>query len=68
MCFGNLITKTTIFIVAAKTLQIFDLEAKAKVKTHIANEDILFWKWINPDMIGMVTETAVHHWSLSSKS
>lgn len=34
------------------------------MKTHQATEDVIFWKWINPKMIGLVTETSVFHWSL----
>lgn len=52
-------------ILAGKTLQIFDLEVKAKVKTHVATEDVIFWKWITPDIVGIVTENSVYHWSLS---
>lgn len=54
-----------LFILAGKTLQIFDLEQKAKLKTHLASEDVVFWKWINADVIGIVTENSVFHWSLS---
>lgn len=61
MLFFNKLKK----ILAAKTLQIFDLEQKAKVKTHLATEEINFWKWINADTIGIVTEASVYHWSLS---
>lgn len=27
-------------------------------------EEVLFWKWITPVTIGLVTETAVYHWNL----
>ena len=27
-------------------------------------EDVVFWKWISNNTVGMVTETAVYHWSL----
>lgn len=46
-------------------MQIFDLDKKAKVKTHLATEEINFWNWINPDTIGIVTESNVFHWSLN---
>lgn len=27
-------------------------------------EDVLFWRWLGPSAIGMVTESAVYHWNL----
>ncbi|RCN25299.1 clathrin propeller repeat-containing domain protein [Ancylostoma caninum] len=49
---------------AGKTLQIFNIELKAKVKAHQNAEDIIFWKWINEKTIALVSETAVYHWSI----
>lgn len=49
---------------AGRTLQIFNLEMKAKMKAHNMNEDVLFWRWINPGMLALVTETAVFHWGM----
>ena len=31
-------------------------------------EDVLFWKWINLNMIAIVTETSVYHWSVEGES
>ncbi|KAG6890292.1 hypothetical protein C0995_009498 [Termitomyces sp. Mi166 len=50
---------------AGRTLQIFNIEAKQKVKSHVNNEDVVFWKWVSDNTIGMVTETGVYHWTLS---
>ncbi|KAF2671232.1 clathrin heavy chain [Microthyrium microscopicum] len=56
------------FIIAlkaqARTLQIFDLENKAKLKSFTMNEDVVFWKWISETELGLVTETAVWHWNV----
>ncbi|OAJ39008.1 hypothetical protein, variant [Batrachochytrium dendrobatidis JEL423] len=49
---------------AARQLQIFNLELKAKIKAHAMNDDVVFWKWVTPKMLGLVTETSVYHWSL----
>ena len=54
--------------IAGRQLQIFNVETKAKVKSHIANEDVLFWKWIREDSIALVTNTAVLHWSTDNES
>ena len=48
----------------ARTLQIFDLEQKAKLKSASMNEDVAFWKWISPTTLGLVTESAVFHWDV----
>ena len=47
-----------------RTLQIFDLSQKAKLKSHTMNEDVQFWKWVGVDTIGLVTESAVYHWNV----
>ena len=47
-----------------RTLQIFNIEMKSKMKAHTMNEDVVFWKWINVNTIALVTETAVFHWSM----
>ncbi|KAJ3972225.1 hypothetical protein EV361DRAFT_798533 [Lentinula raphanica] len=53
---------------AARTLQIFNIETKQKVKSHTNNEDIVFWKWVSDTTIGMVTEASVYHWSIADQS
>lgn len=53
---------------AARQLQIFNLELKAKIKAHVMPEDIVYWNWVNPFMLGLVTETAVFHWSIEGES
>lgn len=52
---------------AAKTLQIFNIEMKSKMKAHNMNEDVVFWKWINTNTIALVTESAVYHWSMEGR-
>ncbi|KAI1466714.1 clathrin heavy chain [Daldinia caldariorum] len=48
----------------ARTLQIFDLEKKAKLKSATMNEDVVFWKWVSESTLGLVTDTAVFHWDI----
>ncbi|KAH8848357.1 hypothetical protein MCOR27_010870 [Pyricularia oryzae] len=48
----------------SRTLQIFDLEAKQKLKSTTMNEDVVFWKWISDTTIGLVTDAAVYHWDV----
>ncbi|KAF8757718.1 Ubiquinone biosynthesis monooxygenase COQ6, mitochondrial [Rhizoctonia solani] len=39
-------------------------ETKQKVKSHIVNDDIVFWKWLDDSTLGLVSETAVFHWTI----
>ncbi|KAL7629469.1 Clathrin heavy chain [Parahypoxylon ruwenzoriense] len=48
----------------SRTLQIFDLDKKAKLKSATMNEDVVFWKWISESTLGLVTDTAVFHWDI----
>ncbi|KIW71908.1 hypothetical protein PV04_00135 [Phialophora macrospora] len=47
-----------------RTIQVFDLGAKAKLKSTIMNEDVVFWKWYNERSLGLVTDTSVYHWDV----
>lgn len=47
---------------AQKTLQIFNIEMKSKMKAHTMAEDVTFWKWISLNSLALVTETCVYHW------
>ncbi|KAG5239975.1 clathrin heavy chain family protein [Salix suchowensis] len=49
-------------------LQIFNIEMKAKMKSYQMPEQIVFWKWITPKMLGLVTQTSVYHWSIEGDS
>lgn len=52
---------------AAKSLQIFNIEMKSKMKAHQMVEDVTFWKWVNLNTIALVTETSVYHWSMEGE-
>ena len=47
-----------------RTIQVFDLSTKSKLKSSVMNEDVLFWKWFNENSLGMVTDTSVYHWNV----
>jgi clathrin heavy chain len=47
-----------------RTLQVFDLAAKAKLKSATMNEDVLFWKWFSSTSLGLVTDNSVYHWDV----
>ncbi|KAF9572101.1 hypothetical protein EC968_010354 [Mortierella alpina] len=53
---------------AGRQLQIFNLEMKTKVKSHLMHDDVEFWKWISLKSLALVTGTAVYHWSMEGDS
>lgn len=52
----------------SRTLQIFDLEQKKKLKSSTMNEDVQFWKWISETTLGLVTSSSVYHWDVFDAS
>jgi len=56
--------------IAGRTLQIFNIETKQKVESHVNNEDIVFWKWVSDTTIGMVTDSSssVYHWTIADQT
>ena len=62
-------TKQVIALKAqSRTLQIFDLAQKQKLKSTTMNEDVVYWKWISEDSLGLVTESAIYHWNVYDAS
>lgn len=55
-------------VLAGRQLQIFNLEMKAKVKSHTMHDDVEYWKWISPKALALVTSTSVFHWSIEDDS
>ena len=51
---------------AGQKLQIFNIDLKSKMKNvdMPSNDDVKFWTWINPKVIGIVTNNSVYHWSI----
>lgn len=52
----------------SRTLQIFDLGEKKKLKSATMTDDVLFWKWFSETSLGLVTENAVYHWNVFDPS
>jgi clathrin heavy chain len=61
-------TSKVIALKASKTLQIFNIEMKSKMKAFNMTEECVFWKWISVNTIGIVTENAVYHWGMEGES
>eukprot|EP00796_Vickermania_ingenoplastis_P005063 gene5063-3650_t len=49
-----------------RNIQIFDVNAGKRLKAVLFNDDILFWRWLDSRTVGIVTATAVYHWSLDT--
>jgi len=61
-------TSKIIALRAGAQVQMFNLDAKAKIKAHQMEEAVVFWRWVNPSVIAMVTPTSCFHWSLEGDS
>ncbi|KAL5477697.1 hypothetical protein EMCRGX_G024525 [Ephydatia muelleri] len=53
---------------AGKSLQIFNIEMKSRMKAHNMTDEVIFWKWVNVNTVALVTETSVYHWSMEGDS
>jgi len=49
---------------SGRQLQVFNLATKQKVGSHLMNDDVPFWTWINDTTLGLVTERDVQHWNV----
>mmetsp|Transcript_20888 Transcript_20888/g.27094 ORF Transcript_20888/g.27094 Transcript_20888/m.27094 type:complete len:1733 (+) Transcript_20888:121-5319(+) len=53
---------------AGSQLQIFNLELRAKMKSHTLEAACVFWRWTSPNNIALVTPQSVFHWSIEGTS
>eukprot|EP00002_Diphylleia_rotans_P040222 TRINITY_DN948_c0_g2_i1.p1 TRINITY_DN948_c0_g2~~TRINITY_DN948_c0_g2_i1.p1 ORF type:complete len:1703 (-),score=450.85 TRINITY_DN948_c0_g2_i1:468-5576(-) len=53
---------------ANQMIQVFNLETKSKLKAYQMADAIVFWRFIDNTTIGIVTGTAVYHWSIEGSS
>lgn len=58
----------TIALRAKQNLQIFNLDMKVKMKSTTLTDNVVFWKWIDPKTIAIVTDTSVYHWSMDGEA
>lgn len=50
------------------TVQIFNLDAKQKLKSYTMPDPVVYWKWASDKILAMVTASAVFHWELEGSS
>ncbi len=58
--------KATVAGSTGDSLQIFNLEMKSKMKSFQIAQPVVFWKWITPSKLGLVTATTVYHWDMNA--
>merc|ERR1719353_1176756 len=44
------------------------MEMKSKMKSHQLTEPVVYWKWVSPSTVALVTGNAVYHWSMEGQS
>jgi len=56
------------FLPAGHALQVFNIEMEKKLKPHVNNKGIVFWKLVSETTIRMVTDTSVYHWTIADQT
>lgn len=51
---------------AGSQLQLFNLTTKQKVISYLSPDEVLFWSFLAPDLLALVTQSAVYHWDISA--
>ncbi len=79
---GNTVTRQSISAEAAimnpvskvlalrsgQQLQIFNMDLRAKMKSHNMPAPVVYWKWATPSIVALVTAQSVFHWSIEGES
>ena len=55
-------------VIAGQQLQIFNLDTKAKIKSHAMPSPCVYWRWISATSLALVTAESVFHWSIEGES
>lgn len=45
-------------------LQIFNLGTKQRLKSSTVDSPVMLWKWLNDDVLGLVTGTSIYTWNI----
>ncbi|CDJ48748.1 clathrin heavy chain, putative [Eimeria brunetti] len=48
-----------------QVVQVLNLETKARMGTAPMSESIVYWRWVAPRVLALVTDKAVWHWTLA---
>jgi clathrin heavy chain len=58
-CVHSVVLRST----AGQVLQIFNLELRAKMKSHNMPAPVTFWRWVTPNSIALVEGEDGEKWS-----
>lgn len=47
-------------------IQIYDLQQKTRLTSHHSSAAVVFWRWVAPMGLALVTADAVYHWAVGS--
>ncbi|ORY16207.1 clathrin heavy chain [Clohesyomyces aquaticus] len=47
-----------------RVLQIFNLQTKERLQTYTHDDDIVFWRWVSPTILALVSTKSVYHWDI----
>ncbi|VDI27911.1 Hypothetical predicted protein [Mytilus galloprovincialis] len=59
-CIVNPRKQHIVAVRCGKTIQLYDLHNKLKIKGYQMEEDVKFWTWISDDAVAMVTDKSVY--------
>ena len=51
----------------SNALQVWNLDMQSRIKAHKMTEPVKFWRWLSNNVIAIVTETSIYHWSLQAE-
>jgi len=53
-------------LMSDRVLEVFDIQSKQRIKRQQMATDLVFWKWILPNILALVTKSPnkVYHWSI----
>ncbi|KAL5016571.1 hypothetical protein ScPMuIL_006160 [Solemya velum] len=57
-------TQPIVALKAGLRFEVFNLNTKLMISKAKLHNPIVYWTWVNADVIAMVTDTAVYHWDL----
>lgn len=52
----------------SRTVQVVNLDTKQRLKHTVLTEDIVFWRWITPHVLGIVTDRSLYTWDITDAS
>lgn len=58
-------TQYILALKSAQTLQIFSIAEKTKLKSFVMQDPVVYWRWLTPSLLGIITSKSVYHWDMT---